>query len=320
MLAILLLVAGGFALRLAYLATPSLDSDQAIFGLMAMHILRGELPIFQWGYLYMGTIESFVAAPLMALFGPTRFALDLSPTLFSMLFALGAYLFARQAAGRTAGLWALAFACFPSIYLIWTVVVARGAYAETLALGTLAAYFALRSVEAETAHEERNSLIAVGLTLGLSFWTHFNTVIYGAAILLFWAIERPRLIARATVWAGLAFFAGSAPLWYGAIQSHFGTFHFAGPPSPRFSRRLFRTLIYRLPIVLGIHLDGGSVPTVPVLAWLIAPIQVAALVKTVFLARSHTPARLRHASRLLLLFTAILFAVYLGSPYSGVDT
>ena len=42
MLAILLLVAGGFALRLAYLATPGLDSDQAIFGLMAMHILRGE--------------------------------------------------------------------------------------------------------------------------------------------------------------------------------------------------------------------------------------------------------------------------------------
>ena len=32
-------------------------------------------------------------------------------------------------------------------------------------------------------------------------------------------------------------------------------------------------LTYRLPIVLGIRLDGGSVTTVPVLAWLIAPIQ-----------------------------------------------
>src|SRR5437762_6152422 len=243
MLAILLLVAGGFALRLAYLATPSLDSDQSIFGLMAMHILRGELPIFQWGYLYMGTIESFVAAPLMLLFGPTRFALNLSPVLFSMLFALSAYLFAREAAGRRAGLWALAFACFPPIYLVWTVVVARGAYTESLALGTLACYLALRAANAETNRAERFALVGVGLTLGLSFWTHFNTVIYGAAILLFWAVERPRLIARATVWAGLAFFAGSAPLWYGAIQSHFGTFHFAGPPSPRFSRRLFRTLI-----------------------------------------------------------------------------
>jgi hypothetical protein len=57
MLAVALLFAGGLALRLAYLATPGLDSDQAIFGLMAMHILRGEFPIFQWGYLYMGTIS-----------------------------------------------------------------------------------------------------------------------------------------------------------------------------------------------------------------------------------------------------------------------
>jgi 4-amino-4-deoxy-L-arabinose transferase-like glycosyltransferase len=320
MLAILLLVAGGFALRLAYLATPGLDSDQAIFGLMAMHILRGELPIFQWGYLYMGTIESFVAAPLMALFGPTRFALDLSPTLFSMLFALGAYLFARQAAGRAAGLWALAFACFPPIYLIWTVVVARGAYTETLALGTLAGYFALRSVDAETPREERNALIGVGLTLGLSFWTHYNTVIYGAAILVFWAIERPRLIARAALWAGLAFFVGSAPFWYGTIQSHFGSFDITGPPAPRFSRRLSRMLTYRLPIVLGIRLDGGSVTTVPVLAWLIAPIQAAALVGIVWLARPAASARLRHAARLLLLVTVTLFVVYLASPFSGVDT
>src|SRR5207244_2202968 len=85
--AIVLLLLAGLGLRLLYLAMPTLDSDQAIFGLMAAHILRGELPIFQWGYHYMGTIESFVAAPLMLVFGETRFALNLSPALFSMLFA-----------------------------------------------------------------------------------------------------------------------------------------------------------------------------------------------------------------------------------------
>src|SRR5947207_8669544 len=85
------LLAAAFMLRLGYLATPGLDSDGAIFGLMAIHILRGELPIFQWGLQYMGTIESFVAAPLMLVFGPTRFALDLSPVIFNMLFLYAVY-------------------------------------------------------------------------------------------------------------------------------------------------------------------------------------------------------------------------------------
>jgi F5/8 type C domain/Dolichyl-phosphate-mannose-protein mannosyltransferase len=320
MAAVLLLLAAGFGLRLLYLATPSLDSDQAIFGLMAMHILRGELPIFQWGYLYMGTIESFVAAPLMLLFGPTRFALNLSPVLFSMLFALSAYLFAREAAGRAAGLWALAFACFPPIYLVWTVVVARGAYTETLALGTLAAYFALRAVSAEDPRAERSALLGVGLALGLAFWTHFNTVVFGAAILLFWAIERPRLLGRATLWAGIAFLAGSAPFWYGAIQAHFGTFLVTAPPARSFGHRLSRLLAYRLPIVLGITLDGTTNATIPVLSWLLLPIQLGALGVTASLARSSGEPRLRRAARLLLVIGAMLFAVYLPSAFSSADT
>lgn len=320
MTAVAFLLAAGLGLRLLYLATPGLDSDQAIFGLMAMHILRGELPIFQWGYHYMGTIESFVAAPLMLVFGPTRFALNLSPVLFSMLFAVAAYLFARETAGRRAGLWALAFACFPPIYLVWTAIVARGAYVETLALGTLAAYFALRAVNAENAPEERRALIGVGLTLGVAFWTHFNTVIFGVAILLFWAVERPRLIGRALIVAAPAFFIGSAPFWYGTVQSSFATFDVAAPPGPRFSRRLSRLLVYRLPIVLGICLDGTTISTIPGFSWLLLPIQLGALAVAASAARGSTEPHLRRGARLLLLIGAMLLAVYLPSPFSGADT
>ncbi len=160
-----LILAAGFALRLLFLATPDLDSDQAIFGLMAMHILRGEFPLFQWGYDYMGTLESFVAAPLMLVFGPTRFALNLAPTLFSLLFAYAAYLLAREAAGHRAGVWALAFACFPPCFLVWNVVVARGGYAETLALGTLASYFAFKATAEEDPRAQRRALIAAGFLL-----------------------------------------------------------------------------------------------------------------------------------------------------------
>jgi len=318
--AVLLLLLAGLGLRLLYLATPWLDSDQAIFGLMAAHILRGELPIFQWGYHYMGTIESFVAAPLMLVFGETRFALNLAPALFSMLFAWSAYLFARESGGRKAGLWALALGCFPPIYLIWTVVVARGAYAETLALGTLASYLALRAVNAETPREERNALVGVGLALGLAFWTHFNTVIYGTAILLFWLIEKPKLVPRAIVWAGGAFLLGSAPFWYGTIRFHFDTFLVTGPPAKKLGPRLWRVLTYRLPVVLGMVFDGGNTATVPFLSWLIAPIQLVALGFVAWSARSASEPRLRRGARLLLLVAAMLFATYLPSSFSAADT
>src|SRR5512139_2820007 len=97
---LLLILLGALAVRLLYLATPDLDSDSAVFGLMAMHILRGEIPWFQWGYLYLGTIESFTAVPLMLLFGNGRFALDLASVLYSLLFVYACYLVGRHAGGK----------------------------------------------------------------------------------------------------------------------------------------------------------------------------------------------------------------------------
>ena len=137
-------------------------------------MLHGEFPIFQWGYSYMGTIESITAAPLMLLFGKNRFALNLSPTLYSLLFAYACFLIGRHLGGRRVGLWALALGSFPPTYLVWTCVTARGAYSETLALGTLASYFALRALDAQDEREEKRLLVFIGAILGLSFWTHMR--------------------------------------------------------------------------------------------------------------------------------------------------
>src|SRR5262249_19233087 len=79
-------------------------------------------------------------------------------------------------------------------------------------------------------------------------------------------------------------------------------------------------LVYRLPIVLGITFDGTTNPTIPVLSWLLLPIQLAAIGVTVSLARSSAEPRLRRAARLLLLIGVMLFAVYLPSAFSSADT
>ena len=62
----------------ALLNTGAVDSDSAIVGLKAMHILHGELSPFLLGSGYQTSVDSFVAAGFFALLGPTPLALMLS--------------------------------------------------------------------------------------------------------------------------------------------------------------------------------------------------------------------------------------------------
>ena len=54
------------------------DADQAVTGLMAKHLseLRA-FPVFWYGQTYMLGVEAWLAAPVMALIGPTVTALKL---------------------------------------------------------------------------------------------------------------------------------------------------------------------------------------------------------------------------------------------------
>jgi hypothetical protein len=85
--ALLLIFAAAAAWRLVLVSFPetTLNSDNALYGLMARHMLRGEFPLFTWGQDYMGTLESAVGAFFYAIFGTGYRALQLSPLLFSLL-------------------------------------------------------------------------------------------------------------------------------------------------------------------------------------------------------------------------------------------
>lgn len=130
----------------------------------------------------------------MLVFGPTRFALNLAPTLFSLLFAYAAYLLAREAAGHGAGIWTWHWRAFRRASSSGTWWSPGGGYAETLALGTLASYFAFKATAEGDLRLQRRALIACWFSLGLGLWTHLNIAVYAAAILSFWLIERPALV------------------------------------------------------------------------------------------------------------------------------
>lgn len=73
------LVLLSFAFRMpALLNARSTNSDAAVVGLQAMHILRGEHAAYLWGSGYQTAADSYVAAAFFAVLGPSPLALMLS--------------------------------------------------------------------------------------------------------------------------------------------------------------------------------------------------------------------------------------------------
>jgi hypothetical protein len=65
------------------------DSDQAIVGLMAKHLVEGRaLPLFFYGQEYMLAVEAWMMAPVFGLLGPTVFALRLTMIFINVTTAL----------------------------------------------------------------------------------------------------------------------------------------------------------------------------------------------------------------------------------------
>jgi hypothetical protein len=65
---------------------PTLDSDEAMLGLMARHLSHGEWSVFLWGQYYMGSLESILSAPILAIFGSSSITLRIIPLLFALAF------------------------------------------------------------------------------------------------------------------------------------------------------------------------------------------------------------------------------------------
>src|SRR5471032_1240462 len=105
---LLLLAALTIAARLPFLlrADRFFDSDEAVEGLMARHLLHGEFPVFLWGQHYKGVPEVYVAAVIFRLAGSSVVALKAATlalfTLFVALqFVLVSRIFSRRVAWTT---------------------------------------------------------------------------------------------------------------------------------------------------------------------------------------------------------------------------
>ncbi|MFI7278903.1 DUF423 domain-containing protein [Micromonospora chersina] len=133
LLALLIGLAGvGYRLALLLADAPPTNSDEATMGLAALHIARGEgFPVWFYGQAYMGTLEAYLAAPLVALAGPSVLVLRL-PTLalYALFLALSWRLTRRLGGDRWFALLVVAVLALGADRVVKNQLIAGGGYPE----------------------------------------------------------------------------------------------------------------------------------------------------------------------------------------------
>ena len=191
------------------LRTP-VDGDTAIIGLMARHLGEGTT---MWGQPYGSPLDAWVAAPFVAVLGPTAEALRLCYALLGLLLIPVAYALARSLHPSAALPAAVLMACPPPYFLLLAAL-PPPFYPTTLILCGLLLLLAIRAGErlAKPEGAPVAGLVAWGALAGLSLWTHLmsaSVVAASGAFLFLRGKGRRGLLVNALVPLLLA----SSPWW-----------------------------------------------------------------------------------------------------------
>ncbi|MFG1894687.1 ArnT family glycosyltransferase [Micromonospora zamorensis] len=255
-----------YRLVLTLFTVPVSNSDEATFGLAALHIGQGrERPVFLYGQHYMGMLESYLAAPLLAVAGPSWPVLRL-PML--ALYALFLYLIHRLTR-RLCTPW---FATFVVGLLALggervvrdqiTVVGGRPEVKPAVLLMLLITV----GLAAGTVRRRRLAVAVFGLLVGLAAWSDWLILPYlaVAGLALVWAVRRELL-----GWSGLLLVAGAvvgvAPMILDNLRagpgedslSVFREVSTKAGPTPPWSDRIRGGLLEGVPLAHGLCPVGG---------------------------------------------------------------
>lgn len=297
----------GVVLRVWILRSRSgtLDSDEAVFGLMAKHILQhGAMPIFFWGQAYGGTQETFLSAVYFWIFGVGTTALRLAPLTFWVIATVLVWRIGLRLLDPNRALLAAGLFWTSSAYFVWKSTRAHGFYGSGLTFGLWAMLAAIRI--AQSRSPSRLDYAQLGLALGLGWWATPQIALLGVPAVL-WVLWTKRSLRGAPI-AVAAFLIGSIPWWIYNLRHDWGSFTFPADEQSKLGH-LHNLASAVLPMALGLRLPS-TVTWYPVAAVGIAA-YVVVLAYFVWLIVRRPP---RLAPLLLTLLLFPLF--YAASPYT----
>jgi hypothetical protein len=201
--ALLICAAAAIRFVLVALEWPATNSDESTMGLMAMHIAEGRhFPDFMYGQSYMGTAESYLAAAVFWLFGPSLVALRVPMVLLFLAFLLVMYVLARRLYGTKVALTSIGLLTLGSRELYGYESVTEGAIPETLLTGTILLLLGHRLLETadRDAHSARRRWLLAGWGLAVTFGL-WSTMLVAPFVLtsgvLVWLARRRHVVLAA---------------------------------------------------------------------------------------------------------------------------
>jgi len=194
------LAALAIAVRLPFLVSGKMpfDSDEAVEGLMALHLLNGEFPAFFWGQAFKGVPEVYAAAGAFALFGSSVVTLkSVTLAFFAAYVAVNFALLDKIARRWVAVAASLLLIFAPPALVLWSLA-ASAEYIVIMLLGTILLLLCLRLEEGRTRGQQTETplLGAIGLVVGLGLWVHQIFVVYLLPVALILALQSERWKGR----------------------------------------------------------------------------------------------------------------------------
>lgn len=195
-----LLLIFGAAIRLWYFLAPlsksmSITPDEAVYGLQALRILKGEPTVFYWAQPYTGTPSAFVSAFLFLIFGVSSIALKIVPFLCSLAFLYTSYLLAKKVFGsEKIGVIALFISALGTpFWNNWSSRAGSG-YPEVCLAGNILLLLVISIIgeDKECGRGDYEGAIGsrgykyflLGLLIGFGFWVQPTIVYYAIPALL----------------------------------------------------------------------------------------------------------------------------------------
>jgi hypothetical protein len=247
-----------------------MDSDEAVPALMGKHIAEGRpAPLYFYGANFQGSLPEHYAAVLYRLFGYSVFLAKLSAWLAFVVFLGAQFFLLKRSISFEFACAVGVFYVLPWEHLVRTSLDLGSGFPIVLLLGVLIFYWTQSIV-----YDGRlDRLAGLGFLLGLAFWTHQISVVFGLAAAPF-LVQKLRLRVRSYVPLATYFLIGSFPVLLNEFARGFPIVRFlypgeAGPPlAARFVRAgsfvlvLFSSAPARLALFSLAVLAGGVITLV----------------------------------------------------------
>lgn len=224
---LLVLCAIGLKIWLLSLSAFPFNSDEAVVGLMARHILEGERPTFFYGQAYMGSLDAWLVSAGFALWGSQVWVIRLVQIILYSFTIIVTIFIGRTGFGSwKQGLLAGCFLAIPSVNTTLYTTVSLGGYGEALLIGSLGLWSGFWMLADDHL---RNPLwmAAWSALLGLGLWANGLSLVFflPMGVGLLWRLLKIRPLKQIVMYFSgglMGFLLGSAPWWVYAIQHGFG--------------------------------------------------------------------------------------------------